>query len=72
MHIFFTETPLTYAVTLPKEKCREVIISLVSGGAHIDFRTKQGQTPIHKAVLNGNQEALKVSHFREKDFSFMY
>ena len=55
-----SETPLTYAVQLPKEKCREIIISLVSGGAHLDFRTKQGQTAIHKAVLNGNQEALKV------------
>ena len=33
-----TETPLTVAATLGKDKTREVLISLVSGGAHIDFR----------------------------------
>lgn len=58
--IFLPESPLSYAVTLPKDRCREVIITLVSGGGHIDFRTRQGQTPMHKAVLHGNQTAVKV------------
>ncbi|XP_060600302.1 SH3 and multiple ankyrin repeat domains protein 2-like isoform X4 [Ruditapes philippinarum] len=53
------ETPLTYAVCLPKDKCREVIITLVSGGGHLDFRTRHGQTPMHKAILQGNQVAVQ-------------
>ncbi|KAH3738659.1 SH3 and multiple ankyrin repeat domains protein 3-like isoform X2 [Dreissena polymorpha] len=54
------ETPLSYAVSLPKERCREMTIALFSGGAHLDFRTRQGQTPMHKAILNGNQAAVKA------------
>lgn len=46
---------------LPKDKCKEVIITLVSGGGHLDFRTRQGQTPMHKAILHGNQAAVQVS-----------
>lgn len=48
------------AVTLDKQKCREVILSLVSAGAHLDFRTKDGLTAMHKAAITGNTEAVKV------------
>ncbi|KAL3883000.1 hypothetical protein ACJMK2_029300 [Sinanodonta woodiana] len=54
------ETPLTLVTTLDPQKSREIIISLVSGGAHLDFRTKQGLTAIHKAVLADNLTALKT------------
>ncbi|XP_069128290.1 SH3 and multiple ankyrin repeat domains protein 2-like isoform X7 [Argopecten irradians] len=54
------ETPLSQAMTLTKQKCRELIISLVGGGAHLDFRTKKGLTPLHRAVLAGNTEAVKT------------
>ncbi|XP_052808727.1 SH3 and multiple ankyrin repeat domains protein 2-like isoform X2 [Mya arenaria] len=54
------ETPLSVATGLGKDKCREMIIALFSGGAHLDFRTRQGQTPIHKAVLNGNQTSVQA------------
>ncbi|KAL4233853.1 hypothetical protein ACF0H5_008529 [Mactra antiquata] len=54
------ETPLCHATALPKDKCREVIITIVSGGGHIDYRNRHGQTPMHKAVLLGNQTAVKT------------
>ena len=54
------ETPLCLAVSLCKPKCRELIISLAGGGAHLDFRNKKGQTALHVAVVAGNTEALKV------------
>lgn len=44
-----------------KPKCRELIISLAGGGAHLDFRNKKGMTPLHVAVVAGNTEAIKVS-----------
>ncbi|GFN86305.1 Sh3 and multiple ankyrin repeat domains protein 3, partial [Plakobranchus ocellatus] len=55
-----TETPLTIAVTLGKSKCREVIITLVSGGAHLDFRNRQGQTALHRSAIVGNAEAIRT------------
>ncbi|XP_060063294.1 SH3 and multiple ankyrin repeat domains protein 1-like [Ylistrum balloti] len=54
------ETPLSQAMMLTKQKCRELIISLVGGGAHLDYRTKKGLTPLHRAVLAGNTEAVKT------------
>ncbi|ESP03120.1 hypothetical protein LOTGIDRAFT_171723 [Lottia gigantea] len=54
------ETPLTMAVTLSRDKCREMIMSIVSGGAHIDFRNKQGLTPMHQAAIRGNLEAIRA------------
>lgn len=43
-----------------KPKCRELIISLAGGGAHLDFRNKKGMTALHVAVVAGNLEAIKV------------
>ncbi|KAL8583265.1 hypothetical protein ACOMHN_043100 [Nucella lapillus] len=54
------ETPLTVAATLGKDKAREVVISLISGGAHIDFRNRSGLTAIHRAAIVGNAEAIKT------------
>ena len=33
---------------------------LLSNGAHIDFRGKEGLTPLHRAALGGNSAAIKV------------
>ncbi|CAL8274655.1 unnamed protein product [Lota lota] len=51
------ETPLTLAV-----QCEpgggEAIRVVVEGGAHIDFRAKDGLTPLHKAVRSHGHTAL--------------
>ncbi|XP_034433585.1 SH3 and multiple ankyrin repeat domains protein 3 isoform X4 [Hippoglossus hippoglossus] len=50
------ECPLTLAVQL-EESC-ELIKALRSGGAHLDFRTRDGITALHRAVLCRNSAAL--------------
>nr|XP_057930715.1 SH3 and multiple ankyrin repeat domains protein 3 isoform X7 [Doryrhamphus excisus] len=50
------ECPLTLASQL--EGCAELIKVLKSGGAHLDFRTKDGITSLHKAVRSKNHTAL--------------
>uniref|UniRef100_A0A1I8HXG5 PDZ domain-containing protein n=1 Tax=Macrostomum lignano TaxID=282301 RepID=A0A1I8HXG5_9PLAT len=51
------ETPLTTAVSLPKP--RAMIMALCAGGAHLDFReSKEAMTPLHKAAIYGNLEAI--------------
>ena len=54
------ETPLSLAV-----QCEpgggEAIRVLVDGGAHIDFRAKDGLTPLHKAVRGHHHTALLVN-----------
>ncbi|XP_029288854.1 SH3 and multiple ankyrin repeat domains protein 3 isoform X1 [Cottoperca gobio] len=50
------ECPLTLAVQL--EGCAELIKVLKSGGAHLDFRTKDGITALHKSVRSKNHTAL--------------
>ncbi|XP_068169527.1 SH3 and multiple ankyrin repeat domains protein 3 isoform X1 [Antennarius striatus] len=50
------ECPLTLASQL--EGCAELIKVLKSGGAHLDFRTKDGITALHKAVRSKNHTAL--------------
>ncbi|XP_053474577.1 SH3 and multiple ankyrin repeat domains protein 1 [Ictalurus furcatus] len=51
------ETPLTLAVQC-EPGAGEVIRVLVMGGAHIDFRAKDGLTPLHKAVRAHAHTAL--------------
>ncbi|KAG7492113.1 hypothetical protein MATL_G00010850 [Megalops atlanticus] len=51
------ETPLSLAVQT-EQGGGEGIRVLVSGGAHIDFRAKDGLTPVHKAVRAQNHAAL--------------
>lgn len=56
--ICFTETPLTLAVqgSLSVEGIRVLVLN----GAHVDFRSRDGLTPLHKAVRAHNQPALMV------------
>uniref|UniRef100_A0A8C2Q360 SH3 and multiple ankyrin repeat domains 3a n=1 Tax=Cyprinus carpio TaxID=7962 RepID=A0A8C2Q360_CYPCA len=50
------ECPLTMASQL--EGCAELIKVLKNGGAHLDFRTRDGITALHKAVRTKNHTAL--------------
>ncbi|XP_034391098.1 SH3 and multiple ankyrin repeat domains protein 3 [Cyclopterus lumpus] len=50
------ECPLTLAAQL--EGCADLIKVLKTGGAHLDFRTKDGITALHKAVRGKNHTAL--------------
>ncbi len=52
------ETPLTFAAQL--ENMVEFIKALRDGGAHLDFRAKDGMTALHKAACSKNQATLKV------------
>ncbi|NWS35474.1 SHAN2 protein, partial [Polioptila caerulea] len=52
------ETPLTLAAQL--DNTVEVIKALKNGGAHLDFRAKDGMTALHKAARTKNQVALKT------------
>lgn len=55
----FPESPLTLVAQL--DTCAELIKVLRSGGAHLDFRTRDGLTALHKAVQTHNHVALTVS-----------
>ncbi|XP_055085791.1 SH3 and multiple ankyrin repeat domains protein 2b [Periophthalmus magnuspinnatus] len=46
------ESPLTVAVSL--ENAVEMIKALKNGGAHLDFRAKDGMTALHKAARSRN------------------
>ncbi|XP_029681233.1 SH3 and multiple ankyrin repeat domains protein 3 isoform X4 [Takifugu rubripes] len=50
------ECPLTLAVQL--EESGELIKVLRNGGAHLDFRTRDGITALHRAVLCRNSASL--------------
>ncbi|XP_043938018.1 SH3 and multiple ankyrin repeat domains protein 1-like [Protopterus annectens] len=50
------ETPLTLAAQLGNTV--EVIKALKNGGSHLDFRSKDGMTALHKAARAKNQVAL--------------
>ncbi|XP_012876413.1 PREDICTED: SH3 and multiple ankyrin repeat domains protein 2 isoform X1 [Dipodomys ordii] len=52
------ETPLTLAAQL--DASAEVIIALRNGGAHLDFRARDGLTALHKAARARNPLALKT------------
>ncbi|XP_004441133.1 PREDICTED: SH3 and multiple ankyrin repeat domains protein 2 [Ceratotherium simum simum] len=52
------ETPLTLAAQLDDPV--EVLKALRNGGAHLDFRAKDGMTALHKAARARNQVALKT------------
>ncbi|VDP82535.1 unnamed protein product [Echinostoma caproni] len=51
------ETPLTIAVT--RSKPYNMISTLIAGGAHRDYYSKCGMTPLHKAAAARNFEAVK-------------
>ncbi|KAL0168592.1 hypothetical protein M9458_036814, partial [Cirrhinus mrigala] len=50
-------TPLTFAAQL--ENMVEFIKALRNGGAHLDYRAKDGMTALHKAACSKNQATLK-------------
>ncbi|KAJ8247688.1 hypothetical protein GJAV_G00249120 [Gymnothorax javanicus] len=50
------ETPLTFAAHL--DNVEDIIKALKNGGAHLDFRAKDGLTALHKAARAKNQVAL--------------
>ncbi|XP_074227622.1 SH3 and multiple ankyrin repeat domains protein 2 isoform X1 [Camelus bactrianus] len=52
------ETPLTLAAQL--DDPGEMIKALRNGGAHLDFRAKDGMTALHKAARTRNLPALKT------------
>ncbi|KAG8522556.1 SH3 and multiple ankyrin repeat domains protein 3, partial [Galemys pyrenaicus] len=52
------ETPLTLAAQLDDPV--EVMKALRNGGAHLDFRAKDGMTALHRAARARNQVALKT------------
>lgn len=51
---------MTVAATLPRPGA--VILALVGGGAFIDYRNRSGMTPLHVATMQGNKDAVRVSH----------
>ena len=57
------ETPLTLAVQLGAGSS-SIIIALKNGGAHMDFRSQDGLTALHKAVKANNHVALKVNNLQ--------
>ncbi|XP_007947517.1 SH3 and multiple ankyrin repeat domains protein 2 [Orycteropus afer afer] len=52
------EAPLTLAAQ--QDDSVDVIKALKNGGAHLDFRAKDGMTALHKAARARNQVALKT------------
>uniref|UniRef100_T1JX76 PDZ domain-containing protein n=1 Tax=Tetranychus urticae TaxID=32264 RepID=T1JX76_TETUR len=46
--------------SLSTSTSQRVIVALVNGGALLDFRTKDGRTPLHVAVQKSNYVALKT------------
>ncbi len=69
---FFPETPLCVSTTIrassssPSSSSKaslgptRMVMSLVNGGALVDFRSRDGSTAVHRAANRNNAEALKV------------
>lgn len=55
----FAESPLTFAAHL--DNMVEIIKVLKNGGAHLDFRARDGLTALHKAARSRNLASLTVS-----------
>ena len=56
---FLSDTPL--GVACGRNGHLQCIMPLLSAGAHIDFRGKDGLTPMHRAAIGGNAPAVNVS-----------
>jgi len=54
------ETPLTLAAVKPRP--HSVMMTLVSGGAFLDFRNRRSLTAMHVAADCGNRDAIRVSN----------
>lgn len=55
------DTPLGLACG--RNRSIQCLQSLLAGGAHIDFRGKDGLTPMHRAAIGGNGMAINVSQY---------
>ena len=45
---------------MTKDNASEVILTLVNGGALLDYRTREGLTPLHQAAASGKAMSVKV------------
>jgi SH3/ankyrin repeat-containing protein len=52
------DTPLTLSSTLPRP--RNIMMALISGGAFLDYRNRQGRTAMHVAAICGNRDAIRT------------
>lgn len=66
----FPECPLTFAAHL--DGVVEMIKLLRNGGAHLDFRAKDGMTALHKAARSKNQVTLTVKDLCTCDVTLTY
>lgn len=57
-----TETALTMSVNV--RYSRDLIMTLVEGGALLDYRNRSGATALHRAAQFGNKEAVQVNYTR--------
>ena len=56
-----SETPLSCACVDLLEP-RSMIMTLINGGAHLDFRTRHGGlTPLHRSAMHFRKESIVVS-----------
>ena len=53
------ETPLSMISGI-KSRPSRMVMALVNGGAILDFRTKDGSTAMHRAVVSNNIEAVRT------------
>lgn len=43
-------------------KCRNMLLALYAGGAFVDYRNREGLTPMHRAAEKGNSVAIRVKY----------
>lgn len=55
----FLETPLTIAVIFLTQPL-SVMMTLVEGGARLDYRNRIGLTAMHRAAQTGQKDSIKV------------
>ena len=55
-----------------KQKPARMLISLVNGGAIVDFRTKDGSTALHRAVVRNNAESLRLDFLEKNTFLVLF
>ena len=54
------DTPLHIAAATRSSVSRQGAALLLAAGAHIDKRGKYGKTPLHEAIINGNEEIAEL------------
>ena len=59
----WSDTPLTIAARgnlKGRSGCSALLVTLVNGGALLDYRTKDGLTAMHRAVQADNLQAVRT------------